>query len=105
MLPIKIEYRYDSGDIEEAYRATRSRVWKKARVRLLLIIVSIVLCFAVFSWLDPLNPALLLLAGIFLGMMAMTLATWLRARRQTLNVWKNYPMIRYKFTAEIDSDC
>jgi len=102
---IKIEYRYDSGDIDEAFRAVRSRAWKKARTRLLLITALLFLCFATFYWFDPVSPALFLLLGIYLGLMAVVLAAWLRAKRQTRGIWKAYPVMQYKFTAEVDSDC
>ena len=102
---LKIEYRYDSGDIDEAFRAARSRAWKKARVRLLLLTALLFLCLTTFYWLDPLNPMLFLLLGIYLGVMAVVLAAWLRAKRQTRGIWKAYPVMQYKFTAEIDSEC
>src|SRR5579859_7763721 len=104
MLPIKIEYRYDLGDVDEAFGAARTRIWKKARLRIVLLSLLIILCFAVFFWLDPSNPALLLLIGIYLGAMAVMLAGWLRAKRMSKGIWKTYPVMQYKFTAEIDSE-
>jgi YcxB-like protein len=101
----KIEYRYDSGDIEEAFRAARSQAWKKVRVRLALLTVLLLFCFACFFWLDPLSSALFLLLGIYLGAMAVILAAWLRAKRMSKGIWKAYPAMQCKFTAEIDSEC
>ena len=102
--PIKIEYRYHSGDIDEVFRTARSRAWKKPRARLLLITVLLFFCFALLFWLDPLSPTIFLLLGICLGMMAVVLATWLRAKKQIRGIWKAYPVMQYKFTAEIDSE-
>jgi len=90
-MAIKIEYRYDSGDVDEALRAVRSRAWKKARVRFLFITALLFLCFAVFLWLDPLSQALFLLFGVYLGVMAVMLAAWLRAKRMSKGIWKAYP--------------
>ncbi|HZR28283.1 MAG TPA: YcxB family protein [Terriglobales bacterium] len=103
--PIKIEYRYDSGDVDEAFRSVRSRAWKKARARLLLVTALLLLCFATFYWLDPISPTMFLLLGVCLGVLALVLSAWLRAKGQTRGIWKAYPVLQYKFTAEIDSDC
>ncbi len=104
-MAIKIEYRYDSGDVDEALRAVRSRAWKKARVRFLFITALLFLCFAVFLWLDPLSQALFLLFGVYLGVMAVMLSAWLRAKRMSKGIWKAYPVMQYKFTAEIEPEC
>ncbi len=102
---IKIEYRYHSGDIDEVFRTARSRAWKKARSRVLLLIPLIFICLGLLVWLNPSSPMIFLLFGTCLGAMAIVLSAWLQAKRQTQGVWKAYPVLQYKFTAEIDSEC
>lgn len=101
---MKIEYRYDSGDIDEAFGAVRSQWWKKLRFRLLLITVLLLFCFIALFWTNSGSPVPFLLLGVYLGTMSILFASWLRAKKAARGIWKSYPVIRYKFTAEIDAE-
>lgn len=101
---MRIEYRYHSGDIDEAFRAVRSRAWKKARTRLLILIPLVIATTIVLVRLDPGGSFLPFVLGVCIGAWAFTFASWQRAKNMKKDIWKSYPMIQYKFTAEIDQD-
>lgn len=101
---MKIEYRYHSGDVEEAFRAARSHAWKKGRARMLLLFPLIVLIAAFLTWLDPGGSILFLLLGVCIGASSAFFASWQRVKKMRRDIWKAYPVMQYKFTAEIDAD-
>jgi len=101
---MKIEYRYHSGDIEEAFRAVRSRAWKKARGRLLILFPLVLLTAVVLTRLDPRECMLVFVVGVLVGVLTAFFASWQRAKKARRDIWKAYPVMQYKFTAEIDAD-
>ena len=101
---MRIEYRYHSGDVDEAYRAVRSRAWKKARGRLLVLLPLIIAITVLLVWLDPAGPMPMFVLGIFTGVFALIFASWQRTRNMKREIWKSYPVMQYKFTAEVDAD-
>jgi len=101
---IKLEYRYDAGDIAEVFRSARSRAWKKARFRFVVVTILFVFCLAALFGLDPRSPIQYFLLGFYLGAITVVVAVWQNAKKQSRNVWKAYPVMQYKFTAEIDEE-
>ena len=101
---LKLEYRYDAGDIDEVFRSARSRAWKKARFRFLVVTILFVFCLAALFGLDPRSPIQYFLLGFYLGAITVVVAVWQNAKKQSRNVWKAYPVMQYKFTAEIDEE-
>lgn len=101
---MRIEYRYHSGDIDEAFRAARSRAWKKGRGRLLILIPLIAATAILLAWLDPRGSMFLFLLGVCLGVSTVVFASWQRAKKMRQDIWKSYPVMQYKFTTEIDAN-
>ena len=101
---MKIEYRYHSGDIDEAFRTVRTRVWKKSRGRLLILFPLIFATAVLLTWLDSRAPVLVFVLGVLTGVLAAFFVSWQRAKKARSDIWKAYPVMQYKFSAEIDAN-
>ena len=103
-MPIKLEYRYDSGDVDEAFRAVRSRTWGKTRLRVGTVSAAFLICAWILFWIDPHSPILYLLVGVYLGVILLAIVAWQKTKKQSRGICKSYPIMQYKFTTEIDAD-
>ena len=107
----KIEYRFDIGDVEQAWKAAYGIWWKKQRRRIvsvgtLLLFLGIILLFLypVFS-----NAAIVLaLASFYFVFACVFLISPVLVKRNYKTIyhalWKNYPPLRLLHTTEIDAN-
>src|SRR5258708_39662531 len=100
-MPIKLEYRYDSGDVDEAFRAARSHTWGKTRLRIGTVSAVFLICAWILFWIDPHSPILYLLVGGYLGIILLAIVAWKKSKKQSRAIWKMYPIMQHKLPTEI----
>src|SRR5579872_392695 len=87
MEPLRIQYHYDLGDLQEAQRALLQRWWHKLRVRLLIVLGLFALLIFLLVQMDPHSGFIPGFAGALLTIAFAVFGTWLRARKPAKNVW------------------
>src|SRR5437868_4580932 len=100
--PIKIQYHYDLGDLQEAQRALLRRWWRGQRARLLIILALFAVVILLLEQSDPKSALAAGFIGSVITILLLVFGAWRKARKPAKNVWTANPILKERFDTEID---
>lgn len=100
--PIRLQYHYDLGDLQEAQRTVLRRWWRRLRGRLLLILSVFALFMFLLAEMDRHSPWVPGFLGSLLTIAVLVFGAWLKSRKPARNIWALNPLLKQRFDTEVD---